>query len=213
MDNTITPEYYSLVDFYDNCFTKYGPTPKGVDWPNELDLLKRFDVMLQVIKNQTPTPTSLLDLGCGYGALLDYLINNNKNQQIDYEGIDLSENMILEAKNRHPAAKFYIHDILKNLIPANSFDYIVMNGVLTERQNLSQTQMIEFAQTLIKEAFKICRYGIAFNVMSIHVDWLGEKLFHWGFDEIAKFLKNNCSRNIVFRSDYGLYEFTTYVYK
>ncbi len=54
---------------------------------------------------------------------------------------------------------------------------------------------------------------MAFNVMSKHVDWEREDLFHLPFDTLAEFLKKELTRNFVFRNDYGLYEYTTYVYR
>jgi hypothetical protein len=54
--------------------------------------------------------------------------------------------------------------------------------------------------------------GVAFNVMSKHVDWERDDLFHVPFDEIAAFLFANVTRNMVLRADYGLYEYTVYAY-
>jgi hypothetical protein len=49
--------------------------------------------------------------------------------------------------------------------------------------------------------------------MSKHVDWEREDLFHLPFDRLTSFLTNRLSRHFVIRHDYGLYEYTTYVYK
>jgi hypothetical protein len=49
--------------------------------------------------------------------------------------------------------------------------------------------------------------------MSRHVDWERDDLFHWGFDEVAAFLIRDVSRHYSFRADYGLFEFTTFVWR
>jgi len=49
--------------------------------------------------------------------------------------------------------------------------------------------------------------------MSKHVDWEREDLFHLPFDVLARFLTRMVTRNFVIRNDYGLYEYTTYVYR
>jgi hypothetical protein len=54
---------------------------------------------------------------------------------------------------------------------------------------------------------------MAFNVMSKHVDWERDDLFHLPFDELGRWLVSSISRNFVIRADYGLYEYTTYVYR
>ena len=61
-----------IVRHYEKCFKQHGCTPKGMDWPNETDLATRFDVMLDLIDG-SHEKLSVLDLGCGYGALLDHL--------------------------------------------------------------------------------------------------------------------------------------------
>jgi len=55
--------------------------------------------------------------------------------------------------------------------------------------------------------------GVAFNVMSKHVDWERDDLFHLPFDTLARYLIASLTRNFVIRSDYGLYEYTTYIYR
>jgi SAM-dependent methyltransferase len=42
-------------------------------------------------------PFSILDYGCGYGALIDFLRQRYK--QFDYTSFDISEEMIREARN------------------------------------------------------------------------------------------------------------------
>ena len=37
--------------------------------------------------------------------------------------------------------------------------------------------------------------------------------FHLPFDELAPFLTRELSRNFVLRNDYGLFEYTAYVYR
>ena len=71
--------------------------------------------------------------------------------------------------------------------------------------------MTELAQSLIAAAFRAARIGIAFNVMSAHVDRERADLFHWPFDALAAFLKRDVSRHYSFRADYGLYEYTCFV--
>ena len=61
--------------------------------------------------------------------------------------------------------------------------------------------------------YPLARRGIAFNVMSKHVDWERDDLFHLPFDVLAAFLRAEISRHYQFRADYGLYEYTAYVYR
>ena len=73
--------------------------------------------------------------------------------------------------------------------------------------------MFSFFSNALSILFKKTKIGIAFNLMSKHVDYEREDLFHVAHDELANFLTKNLSRNYIIRNDYGLYEYTTYLYK
>jgi hypothetical protein len=70
-----------------------------------------------------------------------------------------------------------------------------------------------YFEALIRVVFGRTKIGIAFNVMSKQVDWERDDLFHLSFDQVATFLSREVSRHFEFRHDYGLYEYTTYVYR
>ena len=61
-------------------------------------------------------------------------------------------------------------DVLKEPHKLANFDYIVMNGVFTEKQNLSFDQMFTYFKDLLSVIFQKPIVA-AFNVMSSHVDW------------------------------------------
>ena len=199
--------YLKIAEHYDNCFKQHGDNNLGVDWPNYKDTLTRHQVMCEIIKKENPT---LLDFGCGLGHFNEWIINNNK--QVQYSGLDINEGFYNTCKIKFPHLSFYNVDIFKeNDLP--NFDYITINGVFTEKQELTQTEMMEFFTSALIKLWDKTNKGIAFNVMSKHVDWERDDLFHVSLDELGWFLKKNLSRNFIIRNDYGLYEYTTYVYK
>jgi len=202
----------AIVRHYETCLAEHGITPRGVDWPNGKDLAARFGVMLDLLAAAGKRPV-LLDLGCGPGFLLDYLAATGGIERIRYQGIDLSSAMIEAARARWPDHDFSCRDILAAPLPDRSVDVVVMNGVLTERVSLSADEMTRMAERLVAAAFRAARIGIAFNVMSAHVDWQRDDLFHWPFDALAAFLTREVSRCYTFRADYGLYEYTCLVWR
>ncbi len=204
--------YQAIVNHYEQCFDKYGATPKGMDWPNNKDLEMRFNVLLDVVRSYQER-VEILDLGCGCGLLYRYIKAQGAFEKVAYTGLDISSKMTKAASQSAPDASFITQDILVTPLLPKSYDYIVMNGVLTEKQVLSQAEMTAYAKQLISAAFAACRKGIAFNVMSTHVDWIRDDLFHWSMDELAAFLREECGSHYVMRSDYGLYEYMVYVYK
>jgi SAM-dependent methyltransferase len=208
-----TPLYRQIMEHYEQRLAEHGATAKGMDWPNEADLRTRFGVMLALMEKEPAPSVDLLDLGCGVGLLCDYLKQQGIASRYRYQGIDLSAKMVEAAKRLHPASKFEARDILEHPLPPQSVDYVVMNGLLTERAGLEQQAMERFAQAMVESAYAACRRGIAFNAMSIHVDWTREDLFHWPLDSVAAFLREKCTRHVVIRADYGLYEYTAYAFR
>ncbi len=50
-------------------------------------------------------------------------------------------------------------------------------------------------------------------MMSKDVDWEREDLFHLPLNVLSNFLTKEVTRDFIIRYDYGLYEYTTYLYK
>ena len=203
--------YKEIVDHYENCLLLHGDNHLGVDWPNEEDAIKRYGIMLDVIRDQSVN-NSVLDFGCGTAHLLEY-IHSNEIGNINYSGLDISPLFVQKAAEKFPETVFYESDILDNKNDLPSFDYIILNGVFTEKRNLTQAEMWKYFCELITAVFEKCDKGIAFNVMSKNVDWEREDLFHLSIDILTKFLCDNLSRNFIIRNDYGLYEYTVYLLK
>jgi SAM-dependent methyltransferase len=211
----MSSDWLPLQRHYERCLAKSGATPLGVDWPNGRDLEERFAVQLDVLAAVPAEPAlpRLLDLGCGPGLLLNYLAAMGRANAVEYLGIDISPAMIALARERWPYKVFQARDIVTDPLPPQSVDVVIMNGVLTERQGIPRERMVVMAEALVSAAYRAARYGVVFNAMSRHVDWERDDLFHWGFDEVAAFLKRDLTPNIAFRADYGLYEFTAFAWR
>ena len=98
-----------LGNHYGRKFAEHGTTPEGVDWgPNPADQLLRLDRMLAVLElGDLDTKPSLLDVGCGYGSLLDLI--QERTIPLSYAGIDVCAPMISAAKARHPMFEYTIY--------------------------------------------------------------------------------------------------------
>ena len=204
--------YLTLIDHYESCLAAHGDSHRGVDWPNAADAETRYRVMLDVIDAPTTQNVSLLDFGCGAAHLYEYIGRRNR-ANIEYVGLDGSRKFVSLCQQKFPEISFHCMDVLADDTPLPQVDYVVMNGVFTEKRALTFQEMWTHTQQLLERVFQAARIGIAFNVMSKHVDWERDDLFHLPFDVLAEFLRRKLSRHFRFRADYGLYEFTTYVYR
>jgi SAM-dependent methyltransferase len=210
---TTQPRYRSIAAHYVAGLERHGDNHLGVDWPNEDDARTRHRVMLELLRPGVGAePPRVLDFGCGASHLLEH-IRAEHWTDIDYAGLDISEPFVELSRAKFPDTRFWCLDVLTDDVSAlPRFDYAVMNGVFTEKLELSYDEMFDFMSRTIERVFSLVEVGIALNVMSKHVDWERDDLFHVPFDEIAAFLIANVTRNIVLRADYGLYEYTVYAY-
>jgi SAM-dependent methyltransferase len=204
--------YRSIAEHYERCLAEHGDSHLGVDWPNAHDAELRHQIMLGVIR-PGDAPVRLLDVGCGASHLYDHMLSTGV-EGITYAGLDISEPFVELSRAKHPGNDYWRLDLLTDdLSELPRFDYAVMNGVFTEKLELGFDEMLDFFERMVERVFSLVDAGIAFNVISNHVDWERDDLFHVPFDTVAAFLTARIGRNFLFRNDYGLYEYTTYVYR
>lgn len=120
--------------------------------------------------------------------------------------------MILYAKNNNSDAKEFICSDFLNYNFMDNYDYIICNGILTQKLEATNIEMDNYALELIKKMFKLCKKGIAFNLMTTKVNYFSNNLYYKSPVEILSFCMNELSSNIRIDHSY-LYEYTVYVYK
>lgn len=200
-----------LRNHYSKTYAEHGPTSKGVDWgEKEWAAVLRQSKMLEVIRHPSERVYSILDVGCGYGALADLIEFNKLN--IKYTGIDIVEEMIIEGAMRHPLHKFICGDIME--LEVGKYDFVVCNGILTQKLNASTLEMNEFAQRLIKKLYDVSICGVAFNVMSTYVNYQKDNLYYRNPAELLAWCMAELTPHAKLDSAYELwFEYTVYLYR
>jgi len=80
------------------------------------------------VKKYLKEGQKILDLGCGNGRFLDFLIQNHA--KFDYYGVDNSAEYINKNKQNYPNYKFSEIDVISNLKAINSkYDLVTVFGV------------------------------------------------------------------------------------
>ena len=200
-----------LQRHYVATFAQHGASSAGVDWgADESKALLRYEKMLAVINRPATPETTLLDVGCGYGGLLKYAISRKIDLQ--YHGIDVADNMIEWARANLSSGNFVHGDVLSHPFEAQ-FDYVVCNGILTQKLSATAREMDDFAGRLIKKLFSLCRIGIAFNVMTTKVNFYSNNLYYRNPAELFSWCLSEVSPHLKIDHSYPLYEYTMYVYR
>lgn len=198
---------------YTETFNRFGATSQGVDWGTDVqDYILRLDQMLEVIRYGRPTSSkpSLLDVGCGYGSLID--LATERNLPLAITSIDVSQPMINFARKRHPQANWIMGDFVDEEM-SQRFDYVICNGILTQKLEATIREMDEFLKLLVRRMFDSCQIGCAFNVMTSHVNYTSPKLYYRSPAELLAWCMSEISTRVIINSAYPLFEFTVYLYR
>ena len=200
-----------LKEHYERTFAEHGASAQGIDWgQNEENVILRYQKMLAVLRNSKAGSPFLLDVGCGFGGLLRYA--NEQGVKLSYSGIDVADNMITYAREIFPAAEFFCGDVLRTDV-GRTFDYVVCNGILTQKLDIPALEMDEYANKLIKRMYDLCHKGIAFNVMSTKVNYFANNLYYRNPAELLAWCLSEISRHVKLDHSYRLYEYTMYLYR
>lgn len=198
-----------VANYYSEKLAQHGDTAQGVDWNGENGQTLRFEQLLKVVSSQTPF--SLNDLGCGYGALLEFLTREYKS--FSYIGIDVSAGMIRAAMQRYQAcvdARF-----ITASEPDQVADYGVASGIFNVRLSRSDAEWRDYFEATLDVLDKTSRLGFSFNCLTSYSDSDKKRDYLYYADPCMVFdlCKRRYSRNVALLHDYGLYEFTILVRK
>ena len=156
---------------------------------------------------------SVIDYGCGYGAMFDYL--HQLDWDFEYYGVDLIEKMILTGRDLHkdfPNAHFTTN--IQEIPPA---EYLMAGAIFNIKMEASYDDWKEFSCQTLKEMNSHCTKGFSFNMLTKYSDEdrMAERpdLFYANPLFFFDFCKANFSRNVALLHDYGLYDFTILVRK
>ncbi len=195
--------------YYDDALRKFGDDPRGVNWRDKEAQYLRFEILTGL---GDLNGYRLHDVGCGLAHFRDFLAATAPG--CVYVGSDISAQMIAAARARSDgSAQLYVADILASTEPWMGADYVVNSGVFTVRGSANPEEWWVFVQSYIRRMFDLARVGIAFNIMTSHVDYRDDHLFYMDPGEVLGFCAKALSRKVVIRHDYPLWEYMVYVYK
>lgn len=199
-----------VARYYSKKIAEHGDTPPGVDWNGEESQIVRFTQLCKIIDPKTPN-FSLNDLGCGYGALLDYL--RDKHVNCTYLGVDVSQEMIKVAEQRHASADQT--RFITAAEPDEVADYGLASGIFNVRLGRSDSEWFDYLQATLDVLDRTSSLGFAFNCLTSYSDEDKKRDYLYYADPCRLFdlCKRRYSRQVALLHDYGLYEFTILVRK
>jgi len=202
------PNLDHVKSYFDKRIQEHGASARGADWNGTESQNTRFDQLLKIIEMPS---FSILDYGCGSGALADYLAE--KGVHAAYHGFDILESAIEIARTahvNHPRCSFY-SDAGK--LPV--CDYVVASGIFNFRGGQSFKDWTNYVIGVLHHFNVLSRKGFASNFLTGYSDAEKMRADLYYADPLSLFdyCKRNFSKNIALLHDYRLYDFTILVRK
>ncbi len=200
----------SVKKYYTEKILKHGATPAGVDWNSQVSQELRFEQLLKVIQNDKTT-FSILDYGCGYGSMYEFLKINF--DTFEYLGFDISPEMIKNAAALYPSIKKIIWQTSLN--DSNEKDYVISSGIFNVRQEISDKDWQNYIIETLHRFDKFSKKGFSFNALTKYSDaeFMKEYLYYADPLFLFDYCKKHFSKYVCLIHDYKLYEFTIIVRK
>ena len=201
--------FAGLDHYFERSLDEHGPSPLGVDWNSAESQERRFEELLRVCEREPGL--SLIDYGCGYGALLPYM--RARGYEVDYTGFDVSERMIAHAKAACEGARRCRFTTTEAELEPT--DYVVASGLFNLRLDVGDEPWRDYVVETIGSFDRLSRSGFAFNMLTSYSDPERRRpdLYYADPSFFFDLCKRRFSRNVALLHDYDLYEFTVIVRK
>lgn len=195
--------------YFTDKLNEHGATYKGVDYNSTESQELRFFQLLKVI--DMGKRYSLLDFGCGYGAMYDYLIRLG--HDLHYVGYDIADSMIIKGRELHPDNTDC--QFTNRLDEVPMLDYAVVSGTFNMKLDADHDSWTTIVLEALNQMYAHASNGLAFNMLTKYsdVDRMRPDLYYADPGFFFDYCKRNFSRNVALLHDYNLYDFTILVRK
>jgi SAM-dependent methyltransferase len=204
------PNIEGVRNYFGKALSEYGATAEGADRNSTNSQEIRFAQLIKVINEKAGF--TILDYGCGYGALAEYLGKQGYSYNHFY-GFDILEPMISEASRLHPDSTRYT--FTTNFDEIAAVDYTVASGVFNARLDTSYEEWTDYVIETLHSIDKRSRKGFAVNFLTKYSDLekMQDRLYYADPGYLFDYCKKNISFNVALLHDYGLYDFTLIIRK
>jgi SAM-dependent methyltransferase len=198
----------NLKTFFSEQIQQHGTNAKGVDWKSQEAQYVRFDQLLKL--NRDPSDHfSILDYGCGYGALAQYL--TERGYAFSYTGYDMNDEAV-EAGNKLFEGRDNIR-LTTDEAALQACDYCVGSGLFNMKLDTLEDEWEVYVLRTIERLWELSVKGMGFNSLTKYsdADRMRADLYYadpcWLFD----YCKTKLSKQVALLHDYGIYDFTLLV--
>ena len=165
-----------LTRAYKDRLAALGAVPKGVFWRTQSTQIARFDALLSIVRKISPVAhPAVADIGCGYGAMLEFIQKTPRYKTIRYSGYDINATMISSC-----IRQFADHKQLFSVgkCPPGAADFCLFSGTfnLCHTTNLDLWENYIFAN--LQDCWQRSRYGLVLNLLCAPKSHIKNHIFY-----------------------------------
>ncbi|MCS6796264.1 MAG: class I SAM-dependent methyltransferase [Raineya sp.] len=202
----------TLNEFYAEQLALHGSTAQGVNWKDEHAQIGRFEQLLKILPCNSDF--SIADLGCGYGALAEFMQKKGFTN-FQFYGYDLAPAMIEQARKTYPHLNFAQFFLLQHPSEMKEADFVVASGIFNKKLDLKEYEFLSYILETLEIMHQKSRLGFAFNMLTSYSDKEKQRsdLYYANPCFMFDYCMRNFSRNVALLHDYQMYDFTILVRK
>ena len=193
------------LNLYKQKFEEFGVSPQALQWKTKGAAHQRFRQFWAQIDFDEK---NVLDVGCGFGEMGNFLTKRYKN--VKYKGVDIMPEFIEKGKQLYPDLELVSGDYFKSP-DKNKYDTIICSGAL----NSNTKNNMEFRKNAIKTMFEHTTNLLAFNMLGGHPalkNNTGSNIWYADSLEILEYCMS-LTRRVVLRHHYHPTDFTIFMYR
>ena len=140
-----------------------GRTAQGVFWRSQSSQFARFDALLSLVhKLRGYQPTSIADIGCGYGAMLDFINQSSSFRHIEYSGVDINRAMIAACRQKFPHQPYIFSTGNR---PSSIVDFCLFSGTFNLTHSNDPALWSDYIFACLDRCMEQARYGLVLNLL------------------------------------------------
>ena len=152
-----------LSRIYEKRIEVYGEVPGGCFWIDAQRQNARFEVIFDQLTRIALEEYTVADIGCGYGAMVDYILEKQEISPHSYTGYDISKKLVRICKKKFQrlGANFIVGDS-----PEVLTDFAVMSGTYNLAVTRNVHQWEAYVLRCLSKIWKKTQKAMVFNLQA-----------------------------------------------
>lgn len=179
---------------YTRGLVRHGPTPQAVFWNSSKSQTTRFAALLAAINRHRAEAGDagvalpvIADIGCGYGALLDYMSTHHAFAGWAYLGVDINPAMIRTCHELFPSSR---SSFSIGAIPPRPVDYALFSGTFNLCMIEDPERWRRHILDQLARCRPFCRSGMAVNLLCRRRMVISNNIFYADREDILVRLRD-----------------------